>query len=293
MSRFHIPQIPHNPLMSTAISPINRAIHQINELGNMTGQTTGVQRGPIGTIFVDRSVNHLPVEFLGVLVDGGPGTLQGVSQPDFTDSRYWVRQIVLNQTQGASMSDPLTASVDASTLDTRGNYGGALWVVAVNLQESLTGTHLLPLVSASIALTAPLGATATIVLARQVNVSKWTTLPNDMGNMMWVFEPITNTSGTASVLQKLGSITGYTGVGPVEWNPYQVTFQDSTTANAYNTKEPVDGSPGSLGLAVGTDGSVTGSSCFVVPIGNDPKPRVFTFDSANSRWIFTDQNSAG
>lgn len=95
-----------------------------------------------------------------------------------------------------------------------------------------------------------------------------------------------------AVRQKMGSITGYTGAGPVNW-VYQASFVSGGSANAYNSKEPLNGSPGSLGVTVGTDGSVTGTSCFVKPVGVDPRPRVFTWDTVNSRWSFTDSNSAG
>ena len=90
---------------------------------------------------------------------------------------------------------------------------------------------------------------------------------------------------------QLATITGYTGAGPVSWGPYQVTFPNGATGNAYNGFEPVNGTPGTLGVNVGTDGSVTGTACFVKPIGNAQV--LVTWDAANSRLAFSAPNSAG
>ncbi len=80
---------------------------------------------------------------------------------------------------------------------------------------------------------------------------------------------------------------------------YQFTFQSNATASGYNSFEwngtnpsMLQGSPGSLGVAVGTDGSVTGTSCFVKPIGTTGWFPV-AWDAINARWIFALPNSAG
>ncbi len=80
---------------------------------------------------------------------------------------------------------------------------------------------------------------------------------------------------------------------------YEATFPDGATDNAYNgmewngtTSGILSGSPGSLGVTVGTDGSVTGTACFVKPIG-DTGWVPFIFDTDNARWTFALPNSAG
>ncbi len=80
---------------------------------------------------------------------------------------------------------------------------------------------------------------------------------------------------------------------------YQVTFPGGGTASAYNGMEwngtnssMIQGSPGSLGVGVGTNGSVTGTSCFIKPIGVTGQVP-FVFDSAASQWTFALPNSAG
>ncbi len=80
---------------------------------------------------------------------------------------------------------------------------------------------------------------------------------------------------------------------------YSATFPDGSTSSAYNgmewngtTNSIIVGSPGSLGISVGTDGSVTGTSCFVKPIGATGWVP-FVFDVDNAHWTFALPNYAG
>ncbi len=78
---------------------------------------------------------------------------------------------------------------------------------------------------------------------------------------------------------------------------YAATLIDGQTASAYNGMEwngtnpsMIQGSPGSLGIAVGTDGSVTGTTCFIRPIGATGWVP-FTWDATSSHWTFALPNS--
>lgn len=97
----------------------------------------------------------------------------------------------------------------------------------------------------------------------------------------------------------LARITAHTGTGPVNWNPYTLTLQGgSMTLRAYNGFEDdgnggtlsLVGTPGSLGINVASDGKVNGGTCYVQAIGGALVP-IF-WDSKNSRWTFSQANSA-
>ena len=198
MSRAPIPPIRLPGLLGPAVRPINRAITQVNEIASMSGVDIRVQRGPLGTSFINGTGKTRSSSFYGVLVDGGPpaASSSGANQPDFTDARYWVQALALSQTQAASMTDPVSASLDATFLMPDGSYGGGLWLVATNLNESMTGTHLLPTIPANSTASIPAGAT--IVMVTQQRAVKVTTLPNDFGNTVWTFEPVTNLPGSGT-----------------------------------------------------------------------------------------------
>ena len=260
-----------------------RQITELSNLGGVGGLITS--RFPSGTSLYDAASNLQPVSFLGVLVNQGPNR-----ESDYSDSRYWVRSISPAQAQNATDTDPINFYLDPVTVDGEETQQDGLWLTASNLGELGSQTHDLSTISGATLADSPLNSTAcTFVRVTQIASSKVDPAANDYANFVYAFEAIMPAS---PLIQRLGSITGHTGTGPVEWNPYQVTWVAGGSANAYNTKEPVNGLPGSLGQDVGTDGSVIGTSCFVDAIGSDPKPRVFTWDSGNSRWIFTDQNGA-
>ncbi len=77
-----------------------------------------------------------------------------------------------------------------------------------------------------------------------------------------------------------------------------LTFPDGSTANGYNTVEwngttsgAIQASPGSFGVGVGTDGKLTGSTCYVKPPG--PQGPMLVFYDNRNRWNFTLPNWAG
>ena len=287
-----IPPIRLPGLLGRAARPLNQTITQMNDLSSMTGVAgMRVQRGPNGTSIIAAKKALRSSEFFGVLVDAGPpcSASEGHIQPDFTDARYWVKEIYLSQTQAASMTDSVTVGMDASFLNGDGSYGGPRWLVATNLNESMTGTHLLPVIPApAVNTVVALPTGATIVRVYVESALKTTTLQNDFGNQVWCFEPITNVAVSAVTI---AAITGHTGTGPLDWGPYQGTLPNGTVINLYNGFEPVNGSPGTLGVTVGTDGNVTGTSCYVQPIG--AASVLVIWNPANHAWFFSAPNSAG
>ena len=96
---------------------------------------------------------------------------------------------------------------------------------------------------------------------------------------------------SSSATVQLATINGYNGTGPCSWNPYLITLFASSSTTAYNGMEPVNGSPGSLGVNVGTNGSVNGGTCFVQPIGAGAVV-ITVWDTVNGRWTFSTANSA-
>jgi len=93
-------------------------------------------------------------------------------------------------------------------------------------------------------------------------------------------------------------ITAHTGSGAINWNPYTATMIGGGAGfSLYNGFEDngssataIQGSPGSLGVNVASDGSVNGGSCHVQPIGAAMVMAVW--DGANHRWTFSCPNSA-
>lgn len=94
-------------------------------------------------------------------------------------------------------------------------------------------------------------------------------------------------------LTTFANITGNSSLSAVEWE-YTIQFPDNSTAYAYNAMEPLNGTPGSLGVDVGTDGSVTGTACYVKPIGNTTNFILVVWNpNDGGYWSFTISNSAG
>jgi hypothetical protein len=89
----------------------------------------------------------------------------------------------------------------------------------------------------------------------------------------------------------LVKITSYAGSGPVNWT-YTVTDIQGHTYTAYNALEPCNGSPGPLGVNVGSDGTVNGGSCYVQPIGPSAGYVPMWWDGDASKWWFAIPNSA-
>jgi hypothetical protein len=301
MSRAPIPPLRGAGFLGPAIRPLNRAINQINDLASMDGVNAIIQRGPLGTTIINAQPKTRSREFFGVLVDGGPpaSSSSGANQADFTDARYWVQELSLSQTQGASMTDPVSAGMDASFLKADGTYAGARWLVATNLNESLTGTHLLPTVPANG--TSSLPSTATIVRVYAERASKNTTLhQGDYGNVVWCFEPVTNTgaSKTSLKLTAVGGsfpqwsytvqkVTGYDGTN---W------LTDGVNLLAQNTLETntTSGTYGNGVTITSASGQVNSTSCVIVPIGiGSVVDGVCIIDTSGHQvWRFAQANSA-
>jgi hypothetical protein len=293
MSRLPINNIPHNPLTANVTRTLNVMARQLGELAYISAPNGIIaNRGPLGTSLMNTAPNRQPVQFFGVLVDKGPPTTGSPNgQIDFTDSRYWVRQIYLNQTQGASMTDPVVAFMDATYLQSDGSYLGGLWVEATNLPESLVGTHLMPTMSVSGSSVASVISGATIVLVTQENAVKQTQLPNDFGNAVFVFNPITNISSLTSATGFV-TITSVVALSATSWRAIG-SFDSGGTQSIYHRESlnGIAGTPGSLGINIGTDGTVTGTTCVVKPPGLGRR-KVF-YDPTVPGYVFEFQNSSG
>jgi len=287
MSRTPTPPISPSPFIPRGTTrSLNMVRSQLNDLSMMSGQAghMAVQRGPLGTSFIDTSVDlNGEGGFYGVLVNAGPA-----GTADFPDARYWVREVSLSQTQGASMTDSVAAYMGASFLNSDGSYGGAKWLVATNLLECMVGTHTMTVLPANTPISAVLPPTACIVWVQKIQAGKFTNLPQDYGNEVYVFEPVTSAGGLASLFV---NITGYSGSGPTSWNPYVATFPDASTGNVYQREDlnGIAGTPGSLGANVATDGSTTGG-CHVQPAGLGR--RRVDWDPTIPGYVFEFQNSA-
>jgi len=93
-------------------------------------------------------------------------------------------------------------------------------------------------------------------------------------------------------------ITAHTGSGALNWNPYTaVSVLDGTSYSIYNGFEDngssataLQGTPGSLGVTVASDGTVNSGSCKVQPIGSAMV--MIVWDAKNARWAFSQANSA-
>ena len=164
-------------------------------------------------------------------------------------------------------------------------YPNAVSCIAVNLPEVSTemygGTG-----STTLTLTGSPITQRRMCVGRRIGVMTSTGLPAK-------YAPIQLVAIEVSELATCGTITGHGGSGPVEWNPYTVTLSGSRTVTAYNVPElsgAIAGSPGSLGVNVGTSGTLTGSSCVMKAIGNGPV--LLTWDAAGTRWVFDRANSA-
>ncbi len=106
-------------------------------------------------------------------------------------------------------------------------------------------------------------------------------------------------SGSGSSASSYGRITSVLStINATTWL-YEVTFPSGATENAFNGMEwngtissMIQGNPGSLGIAVGSDGSVTGTSCFIKPIGVTGQVP-FIYNADTTQWTFALPNSAG
>ena len=285
-------------------SDLNNMRRQINELSMISGPQNGpsgqvnntvVQRGPLGTSIVDTSLDLKQPAFYGVLVDRGPAD---TSTNDFADARYWVRQVAFSQTQGASSVDSVAAYLDASFLNPDGSYGGGLWAVATNLRESQTGTHAMPVVSGTTSINTVLPAGACIVRVFQQAASKHTNIANDFANYIWVFEPVsangngTPTSAGQPTILALGTITASGSVTATKWNYTAQSYDGSVVyARVRNGMEPGAGTPGKLGVTVGTDGTTAGG-CVIKAIGVGAEVLLWADPTTPGGWMFSQANSA-
>lgn len=86
------------------------------------------------------------------------------------------------------------------------------------------------------------------------------------------------------------------GTGPTTWNPYPIVLQNGQTGSGWNAMEPIDaGLPGAgpLGVIVGADGSLPGTTCFGQPIGVSPEGGWIpaTYSTSSGYWHFAVPNS--
>ena len=286
MSRIGLPPIRRAPFIGKpALRAINSGFSQLRDLSLVSG-VGGIiaQRGPLGTTIRDASPGYRDVAFYGVLVSRGPDE----TSTDFTDARYWVRSVSMVQTQQASMADSVAAYMDACILESDGTYSGGMWLVASNLAELASGSHMLPVTTVTDNALTALDSSAVFVRVYQLEGKKVTNMEGDFGNNVYVFEVV---GGVGYGNGTLITITGHTGAGAVSWNPYTGTLPGGASVSVWNGFEPVTGSPGPLGVNVAGDGSVNGGSCHVQPIGNGAVVTAL-WDAVNGRWAFSAPNSA-
>lgn len=163
----------------------NRAVMDLitqlksRDMGAADGTNLGpntVQHFPNGS-FIDTFFPALGTyEFAAVLVNTGPPESDNA---DYTDARYFARQVMIYQASGDS----------AAALPTIRIMPNGLWLTATNVAEIGNGTHLLPVYSGdtSGALT---GSSVTIVTVSMVE-----SVSPGVGNAVYVFnEPTPDTS---------------------------------------------------------------------------------------------------
>ncbi len=110
------------------------------------------------------------------------------------------------------------------------------------------------------------------------------------------YRPIVYMNSNPSIT--LGRITGVLSTTNSTTWVYQATFTTGSTASAYNAFEwngtnpsMIQGSPGSLGVPVASNGSVNGGTCFVHPLGVTGWLSMYP-DPNNAQWTFSAPNSA-
>lgn len=114
------------------IADLVKGLQSERSIGDVTGTNLGaigVSRMPGGSFFDFTPPALGTYGFFGILVDTGPE-----EEADYSDERYWIREIMVTQAAGEDADD--NPGLRIST--------GGIWAVASNLQEAAKGTHSLP-----------------------------------------------------------------------------------------------------------------------------------------------------
>lgn len=274
MSRPPIPPLGPNPLLGRQIRPLREATEQISELAAISG-LGGLQltRLPTGAILEDLTQPVVPLTFHAIVVSTGPNG----DADTFTDSRYFFQSVSPGQVAFATETDAAYMYVD-----------GLYWAVATNLPETPGGTHNLTAVAA-LATGATIPAGAILVKVTLQASSKATNAASDNANYIYTMEPVVAGSPTMAVY---GKITASSAVSSVEWNYTAQNYTGTVTyARVRNGMEPVNGSPGKLGVTVATSGTTNGG-CTVKAIGTNAEVLLFPDPSVSGGWMFSMANSA-
>lgn len=196
-----------------AVRGLIKSIQSGKLRGDMTGTTngnTGVDEFPFGT-FVSNDPPALGTfAYGGVLVNAGPN-----GESDYTDARYWVREIIVAQGQSSSPNDLPTININTT----------GSWLTCTNLSEVATGTHLLPVYSG----TSTEGLTGASVTT--VNPQLVESIAPTQGNQVYVFG--------ASVTQQNISfqVTSNFAAGTY-WGRYKATSYLPNTGTATSPGTP-------------------------------------------------------
>ncbi len=279
-----------------------KTMRSVQSQGDMTGTNLGaigVSQGPNGTFYDFDPPALGTFQFLGVLVSEGPN-----AEADYTDARYWIREVMVKQVSGDT----------PTTLPTLRIATGGLWCVGINLSEVASGTHSLP-VYAGEAESNLIGSTVTVVwvsLVDGVVTGVATDFPVNVsdngappGNPLYVF--------TLPIKPALARITAVSGSFPawsytvklLKWynsantgaSRWVTTGSDITGVVNRMEFAPESGYPyiyGNGSNITASDGTVDSGSCVIIPIGvgavvdltaildTNANATVYSFAQANS-----------
>ncbi len=255
-----------------ALKPVEKWTRDISDRVNMVsplvgGGGIGVEQIPgVGSLITPPVTFNTQYAILAVIQSSGPG-----GAANYTDNRYWWKAglILQNSTDSNNaVSTPAVVVVDDATAN-----GTAQ--TFTNLYEGASQHSLVPGSSVWVfPLMGRQGTAGTFTYTQWVSITP--VVQFTLGRLIGVL----STTNATTWVQNANLISGATvsAYNGMEWNGTNPSM--------------IQGSPGSLGIAVGTDGSVTGTSCFVKPPGITGWIP-FVLDTINSRWTFCIANSAG
>ena len=137
-------------------------------------------------------------------------------------------------------------------------------------------------------------AAFTIEQARRILVMlKWWEAQPRIKAPVGVWNPILKTSAAAGTSCIPGTITANSAATATSWN-YTCSGYGGTPVYAVcrNGCEPCNGTPGKLGVNVGTNGTVNGGACVVQPIGVGCEVLLWPDPTVSGGFMFSVPNSA-
>ncbi len=231
------------------------------------GGGIGVQQIPgVGSIITPPVTFNTQYAVLAVIQATGPG-----GAANYTDNRYWWKAGLILQ-NSTSSTDAVSSQAIVVVDDATANATAQTFT---NLAESAS-THNLT-TGSTVWVTPQIGRQGT---AGTFTYTQWLTIT-----------PVT--------LFTLGRLIGVAStINATTW-VYNANLISGATVNAYNGMEwfgtvpsMIQTSNYSLGVVVGTNGGVTGTSCFAKPLGVTGWIP-FVLDTVNNRWTFGVSNAGG